>query len=54
MDRLVDLLAHACAAKLVAAIAEDADEAVLKTAVSEFPAIVEAMMRELAEKLAES
>lgn len=52
MDRLIDLLAHACAAKLVAAIAEDADEAVLKAAVGEFPAIVAEMMRELAEKLA--
>jgi hypothetical protein len=50
MDRLIDLFSHACAAKLVAAIADGADEDTLKTALSEFQGIVDAMMRALVEQ----
>lgn len=45
-DRVVELISHACAAKLVGVIAEDADEATLRTAVTEFPRIIQEILRD--------
>lgn len=36
----LDLLSHALAAKLILAIADDADEATVKTALATFPPII--------------
>lgn len=40
----IDLLSHALAAKLIMAIAEEADESTIKTALEAFPRIIAEMM----------
>jgi hypothetical protein len=42
----IDLLSHALTAKLIAAIAEDADEATIKAALEAFPRIITEVLAE--------
>jgi hypothetical protein len=46
-DELIDLVSHAATTKLIASILDDADEATIKTAMSEFPAIIAQMLAEV-------
>jgi hypothetical protein len=48
----IDLLSHALAAKLILAIADDADEATIKAALEAFPRIIAEMLANSAKDLA--
>ena len=43
----IDLVSHALTARLLAAIADDADEATLKAALAAFPSIIAEMLGSL-------
>lgn len=48
----IDILSHALAAKLILAIADDADEATVKAALEAFPRIIAELLAEVAKDIA--